>query len=105
MRNRRRKPGAGWTAFVAEHNAPVAATGLPSVALHSEDRFRRLLGERSVSLAGTQWASLDRLDAEQWAALEGFCRAFFYEFESYEPLELFLAFKHVLRRRGSGFRA
>jgi hypothetical protein len=83
----------------------VSATGLPSVALHSEDRFRRLLGEGSVSLARTRLASLDRLDAQQWAALEGFCLAFFHGFESYEPLELFLAFKHELRRRRSGFRA
>jgi hypothetical protein len=105
MRTRRRKPGDGWAAFITEHHALVSATGLPSVALRSEDRFRRLLGEGSVSLAGTIRASLGRLDAEQWAALEGFCRAFFHEFESYEPLEMFLALKHELRRRGRGFRA
>jgi hypothetical protein len=105
MNIRSRKLGDYWADFLAEHNALVSATGWPSVALHSEGRFRRPLGEGSVSLAGTKWASLDRLDSQQWAAMEGFCRALFDDFESYEPFEQFLAFKHELRRRGSGFRA
>ena len=74
-------------------------------ALHSEDRLRGLLGEGSVSTEGMQRASLDHLDNQQWAALEEFCRAFFREFESYDPLEQFLPFKHEMWRRGSGFRA
>jgi hypothetical protein len=94
-----------WAAFLAGHDSLVSATGLPSAALRSEDRFGRLLGEGSVSTAGTREASLGGLDARQWAALEGFCRAFFREFESYGPLEQFLAFKHELRRHGGGFRA
>ena len=100
-----RKKRDYWASFLADHNALVSATGLPSVALDSEDRFRRLLGEGSVSTAGMQMASLGRLDAQQWAALEKFCRVFFLEFESYEPIESFLAFKDELRRRGSSFTA
>jgi hypothetical protein len=101
MGTRSRKLRDSWASFLTDHNTLVSATGLPSSALHSEARFRRLLGEGSVNAAGTQEASLASLDAQQWAALEGFCRLFFQEFESYDPLEQFLAFKHELRRRGA----
>ena len=98
----RKKPDY-WASFLSDHNVLVSATGLSSVALHSEDQFRRLLGEGSVNTAGTQVVALGSLDDQQWAALERFCLDFFEEFESSYPLEQFLAFKHELRRRGSGF--
>jgi hypothetical protein len=104
MVGRKRKRGGNWRRYLAAHDETVLATGLPPLVFHSEGRFRRLLGEGTVSTEGTLRASLDSLDDQQWVALERFCRAFFQEFESYEPLEQFLAFKHELQRRGSAFR-
>jgi hypothetical protein len=105
MSSRSRKLRHGWPSFLEAHEEQVFATGLPLVAFHSEDRFRRLLSEGILSTAGSQAASLAVLNDRQWATLEEFCRIFFSEYESYDPLEQFLAFKYELRRRGSRFHA
>ena len=96
-----RKRLDSWTSFLNDHRDVVCATNLLPVALHSEARFRRLLSEGRVKVVGGQEECLCRLDAEQWLALERFCKVFFDEFESCYPLEFFLAFKHELQRRGT----
>lgn len=106
MGNPSQKSRNYWAAFLAKHEAAVCATGLPRVAFRGEDRLRRLLlYEGTVSTLDEGEAALESLDSTQWTALEKFCRVFFHEFESRDPLEQFLAFKRELQRRESEFRA
>jgi hypothetical protein len=52
MGTRSRKLRDYWASFLTDHNTLVSATGLPSAALHSEVRFRRLLGEGECQRGG-----------------------------------------------------
>jgi hypothetical protein len=99
-----RKRRDGWEAYLATHEHLVYPIDLPAFVLLSEFQFRKLLGEGIVHTMDGEQASLSSLDATQWDALEKFCKVFFLEFESYDPLEQFLALKHELQRRGSNFR-
>jgi hypothetical protein len=93
-----------WRDFCALHAALLAETGLPEAIRLNEHRFRDLLREGSAKSADGPLL-LASLTNSRWSALEQFARAFFHEFESYAPLDLFPAFRRELERRGSGFLA
>jgi hypothetical protein len=81
-----------WQQFCADHRALVAKTGLPAKTIHSEQRFRDLLGEGRASTHDGEVALAD-LSVGQWAALSQFADVFFREFESYAPLDRFPAYR------------
>jgi hypothetical protein len=78
----------------------LAEAQLPSAITNSEPRFRELLELGTCRIGEKTNIALQHLAEAQWSALEKFATAFFNEFESYAPLELFPAFRNEVQRRG-----
>jgi hypothetical protein len=93
-----------WQRFCTRHAAWLADTGIPESVTRNEHRFRDLLCEGTTS-RGDVTVLLTALSDVQWSALEGFATVFFREFESYAPLDLFLAFRREIERRRTEFSA
>src|SRR4051812_24921293 len=87
-----------WLAFCAQYQTQLAEVGLSVVFVKNEERFRDILREGSASALGVTLA-LAELSAEQWDGLARFATAFFREFESFMPLDLFPAFRQEVERR------
>lgn len=86
-----------WLRFCSDNQAELDANELMPVAL-SENKFRDLLHSGSISVHGAS-VTLESLTPQQWAALSDFCERYFNEFESYSPLEQFLAYAKEHERR------
>jgi hypothetical protein len=87
-----------WQQFCADHRDSLAETGLPAKVIHSEQRIRDLLRAGRASSQDVEVALTD-LSAAQWAALSRFVDEFFRQFESYDPLNRFPAFRRERERR------
>jgi hypothetical protein len=93
-----------WLRFCGKHAQLLAETGLPPALAHSVHHFRNLLHDGQVEVNEVN-ISLANLSDEQWYALEKFATVFFDAYESYAPLDIFLAFRQEVQRRGSKFLA
>jgi hypothetical protein len=80
----------------------LARTGLPRAVTHTEHRFRDLL-ERGKFTVREGDMSLGQLSEDRWAAFYQFVAAFFREFESFAPEDLFPAFRLEVDARGDKF--
>src|SRR5690242_1713674 len=87
-----------WIRFCQQHGQLLYASGVPAEIHQSEQLFRELLYSGS-SKTRQAAASLQSLSVDQWSNFEGFVAVFFREFESYEPLALFPAFRLEIQRR------
>ena len=97
---KRRNAKERWEDFCHQHIRSLEEACLPEPVASSEAVFRELLYKGSVKTRN-QLFSLEELDAKEWEGLKAFASKFFNEFESYAPLDRFLAFGREVDRRDS----